>query len=169
MLKYIRDASSDNYHIVLLGDFNADLDNPRLSKADKRFFTHLNNLNLFDAFSVKFDRHRIDYTTHRSYNSSSRIDFIFSSVEIISNLIQCHTVDTPVFSDHMIVILKFANFLNSKNVKRNIPLKKVFDYDKMDDDKWKAFSEKTDALAKGCSLRLLDNKVIFTQSKLNRF
>ena len=37
VLKYIRDASSDNYHIVLLGDFNADLDNPRLSKADKRF------------------------------------------------------------------------------------------------------------------------------------
>ncbi|CAI2200976.1 15055_t:CDS:1, partial [Funneliformis geosporum] len=55
------------------------------------------------------------------------------------------------------------------NKKRNIPSKKIFDYDKMTEDKWDSFSNKVDALANGCYLRNLTNKSSFNQNKLNLY
>ncbi|CAI2197441.1 9520_t:CDS:1, partial [Funneliformis geosporum] len=79
--------------------------------------------------------------------SSSRIDYIWSSVDIISNFIDCEIVQlASTLTDHSIVFLYVENFLDIKNNKRNIPLKKIYDYDKMTKDKWLAFANKTDAL-----------------------
>ncbi|CAI2199250.1 9350_t:CDS:2, partial [Funneliformis geosporum] len=102
---------------------------------DKRFFTNLNNLNLFDTFTVKYDSQRSDYPTHQGPMSSSRIDYVWSSVDVISNFIGCETVQlASTLTDHSIVVLYIENFLDIKNNKRNIPLKKVYDYDKMTED-----------------------------------
>ncbi|CAI2199638.1 7193_t:CDS:1, partial [Funneliformis geosporum] len=47
----------------------------------------------------------------------------------------CETVQlASTLTDHSIVILYIENFLDVKNNKRNIPLKKVYDYDKMTED-----------------------------------
>ncbi|CAI2187587.1 12867_t:CDS:1, partial [Funneliformis geosporum] len=37
LMKYIREATSNNYYIVLLSDLNADIDNPKLHSQDKIF------------------------------------------------------------------------------------------------------------------------------------
>ena len=118
LMKYLRDAYSNNYHLVLLGDLNADMDNPKLHSQDKRFFSNLNDMNLFDTFSVKYDAHRSDYPTHQGPISSSRIDYIWSSVDVISNLVGCETIQiTSDLTDHSIVILYIDNFLDvSSNI-----------------------------------------------------
>ncbi|CAI2191359.1 1446_t:CDS:2, partial [Funneliformis geosporum] len=93
----------------------------------------------------KYDTRRSDYPTHYGPMSSSRIDYVWSSVDVISN------------------------FIDVKNNKRNIPLKKVYDYDKMTENNWSAFANKTDTLANGCYLRCLNNKTVFNQNMLNQF
>ncbi|CAI2193025.1 6957_t:CDS:1, partial [Funneliformis geosporum] len=88
-------------------------------------------------FTVKYDQLRIAHPTHHFTKSNSRIDFIWSSGDVISNFAHCDTKDVlPFISDHSIVILKIDNFLTAKSNKRNIPIKIVFDYDKMSDNKW---------------------------------
>ncbi|CAI2197322.1 9906_t:CDS:1, partial [Funneliformis geosporum] len=83
----------------------------------------------------KYDTQRSDYPTHQGPISSSRIDYVWSSVDVISNFIGCETVQlASTLTDHYIVILYIENFLDVKNNKRNIPLKKIYDYDKMTED-----------------------------------
>ncbi|CAI2186354.1 1854_t:CDS:1 [Funneliformis geosporum] len=102
--------------------------------------------------------------------SSFRIDYVWSSVDVISNFISYKTVQlTSTLTDHAIVILYIENFLDVKNNKRNIPLKKVYDFDKMTEDNWAAFAKKTDALANGCYLHCLNNKTVLNQNMLNQF
>ncbi|CAI2171389.1 18372_t:CDS:2, partial [Funneliformis geosporum] len=92
-------------------------------------------MNLFDSCTIIFDRLRANYPTFCSHNAVSRIDYVWSSVDIASHLVKCSTVDVPSnLSDHSIVILKCENFLNIKQTKRKIPLKKVFNLDKMTTD-----------------------------------
>ncbi|CAI2202135.1 5011_t:CDS:1, partial [Funneliformis geosporum] len=115
LIKYIREATSNNYLIVLLGNFNADMDNPKLHSQDKNLFSMLNNAHLFDTFTVKYNQLRVAHPTHRSTKSNSRIDFIWSSGDVISNFTHCDTEDVlPFISDHSIVILKIDNFLAAK-------------------------------------------------------
>ncbi|CAI2170766.1 4801_t:CDS:2 [Funneliformis geosporum] len=86
--------------------------------------------------SVKYDTQRSDYPTHQGLMLSSHIDYVWSSVDIISNFIDCKTVQlASTLTNHSIVILYVENFLEVKNNKRNILLKKVYDYDKMIEDK----------------------------------
>ncbi|CAI2192965.1 14902_t:CDS:1, partial [Funneliformis geosporum] len=60
--------------------------------------------------------------------------------DVISNFNYCDIEDVlPSVSDHSLVILRVDNFLAAKQNKRNISLKKVFDYDKMSDNKWLDF------------------------------
>jgi hypothetical protein len=97
-MKYIRDAYSNNYHLVLLEDFNADMDNPKLHSQDKYLFSTLDNYNLFDTFSVKFDCLRNNFHIHHAPSSSSRIDYVWASVDVISNFSHCETVEVlPAF------------------------------------------------------------------------
>ncbi|CAI2187527.1 2019_t:CDS:1, partial [Funneliformis geosporum] len=116
----------------------------------------------------KYDTQRSDYPTHQGLISSSQIDYVWSSVNVISNFVGCKTVQlASTLTDHSIIILYVENFLKVKYNKWNIPLKKVYDYNKMIKDKWLAFTNKTDALNNGCYLRSLNNKTVFNQNKLN--
>ncbi|CAI2200894.1 427_t:CDS:2, partial [Funneliformis geosporum] len=52
----------------------------------------------------------------------------------------CKTVEvTSQLTDHLIVIVKIENFLDIKHNRRNIPLKRVFDFNKMTEETWKLF------------------------------
>ncbi|CAI2198085.1 9753_t:CDS:1, partial [Funneliformis geosporum] len=104
---------------------------------DKNLFSMLSNAHLFDTFTVKYDQFRADHPTHRSTKSNSRINFIWSSGDMISNFSHCDIEDVlPSVLDHSIVVLKIDNFLAAKSNKRNISAKIVFDYEKMSDNKW---------------------------------
>ncbi|CAI2191652.1 17793_t:CDS:2, partial [Funneliformis geosporum] len=59
----------------------------------------------------------------------------FSANDVIANFDYCDIEDVlPSVSDHSLVILRVDNFLAAKKYKRNIPSKKVFDYNKMSDN-----------------------------------
>ncbi|CAI2200629.1 2488_t:CDS:1, partial [Funneliformis geosporum] len=91
----------------------------------------------------KYDHSRNNYSTHHSLLSKSRIDYIWSSTEVVSNFMGCDVLDVdPSLSDHFLITFTVENFLDIKNNKRNIPSKKIYDYDKMTDDKWETFSNK---------------------------
>ncbi|CAI2197459.1 7627_t:CDS:2, partial [Funneliformis geosporum] len=66
--------------------------------------------------------------------------YVWSTVDIASHLLKCSTIDVPsTLSDHSIVILKCENFLDIKQNKRKIPLKKTFNFDKMTTELWIQF------------------------------
>ncbi|CAI2197294.1 11750_t:CDS:1, partial [Funneliformis geosporum] len=107
---------------------------------DKKLFNTLNNLHLFDSFKLKFDQLCINYPTFNSYKSTSWIDYIWTSTIMVQHILDCKTVEvTSQLSDHLIVIVKFENFLDIKHNRRNIPLKRVFDFNKMTEESWKLF------------------------------
>ncbi|CAI2172533.1 5891_t:CDS:2 [Funneliformis geosporum] len=55
-----------------------------------------------------FDRLQANYPTFRSHNATLRIDYVWSTVDIASHLLQCSTVDvSTTLSDHSIVILNY--------------------------------------------------------------
>ncbi|CAI2191029.1 1988_t:CDS:1, partial [Funneliformis geosporum] len=84
----------------------------------------------------KYDQSRINYPTHQSPMSRSQIDYIWSSAEVVSNFMSCDVLDVdPSLSDHFLITFNVENFLDIRNNKRNIPSKKIYDYDKMTDDK----------------------------------
>ncbi|CAI2201460.1 4972_t:CDS:1, partial [Funneliformis geosporum] len=63
----------------------------------------------------KYDQLHIAHLTHHFTKLNSRIDFIWSSGNVISNFAHCDTEDVlPSISDHSIVILKIDNFLATK-------------------------------------------------------
>ncbi|CAI2181330.1 15467_t:CDS:1 [Funneliformis geosporum] len=98
----------------------------------------------------------------------SRIDYIWSSVDIVSNLLHCFTTEvSSQLSDHLIVSFKIDNFLEIKHTNRKISLKKVYDFDKMTPDKWTIYGDKVDALTNGCELTTLTHQTVFTQNRLN--
>jgi len=70
-------------------------------------------------------------------------------------------------SDHSITICSVDNYLEVKNNKRNIPKKTIFDYDKMDEERWTEFKNTMDALANSCELRLFQFNTKLNQTKLN--
>ncbi|CAI2198535.1 11612_t:CDS:2, partial [Funneliformis geosporum] len=90
LFEQIKFAVFNNFHIITLRDFNANMDKPQLPSS----------------------QHIIDC----------------KAVEITSQL-----------SDHLIVIVKIENFLDIKHNRRNIPLKRIFDFNKMTDETWKLF------------------------------
>ncbi|CAI2199452.1 8392_t:CDS:1, partial [Funneliformis geosporum] len=98
------------------------------------------NLHLFDSCVLKFDQLRVNYPTFKSYNSTSQIDYVWISTEAALHLLDCKTIEvSSQLSDHMIVLIRLENFLDIKNNNRNIPMKTVFDYNKMTDDRWTQF------------------------------
>ncbi|CAI2200770.1 14310_t:CDS:1, partial [Funneliformis geosporum] len=97
----------------------------------------LQNLHLFDAFTLKHSNDRVNYPTFTSSSSSSRIDFVWTSTELAFNFFDCNTESVlQQISDHAIVTCTVENFLHVKNNKHNIPKKTVYDYDKMNEELW---------------------------------
>ncbi|CAI2174070.1 16452_t:CDS:2 [Funneliformis geosporum] len=92
-----------------------------------------------------------------------------TNLEFTILLIKLQSHVDPSLSDYSLVTFDVENFLNIRNNKRNIPSKKIYNYDQMTDDKWETFSNKVDALANGCYLQSLTNKSSFNQNELNRY
>src|SRR6266498_4605242 len=95
ILLHLRFAHTRNYHTILMGDFNVNIDNPSLNRqfhtAKLRFISQLKELDLVNSYDLLSpdDHHKpYQHTWHNTLNTiSSRIDYIWYSLPLISNFI----------------------------------------------------------------------------------
>src|SRR4051812_41711513 len=131
------------------------------------FINSLTNYNLFDASTIIHET-QID-TFHRN-NSSSRIDYIWLTPELMLNTFEANV--SPVnfsLSDHCIVYAKYSNFLQIKSNDYKCLSKSSFNLNKMDAKKWTQFRDKLDSAVNGCVLKSLSTSTIWSQSTLNKY
>jgi exonuclease III len=166
----INDANANDFHIILLGDFNADIDRRSNPPYAKSFMTSLQHHGLCDVFNILYDDKRSSYPSFFRNSSHSRIDYIWTSSEITLNLTKGDTVHIMAdISDHSAVMATFHNFLSIKHNKHKTPAKIAFNYNNMDDTKWSKFQQKSDAMINNCQLKQLSSNSKWNQSSLNRF
>jgi len=158
----IKEASS--YQCIIMGDFNTNLDDfhdyieqGRKPPTRYNLYKFLDGRGYVDSHPTFEDLTiptfiRKDANTHTPLHST-RIDTIWISPTLLPDLLFTETWDTTSFynSDHYMVISYVStSFIAGAPLEARLKQKKekrgVFSYDKMNDDKWKAFSLDTDCM-----------------------
>src|SRR3990170_2384434 len=149
----VDDSIADNYDLIIMGDFNTNIDrfNHRvinnLSITGNRydFLNHLSTHNFNDT-SLKFDIHPTP-----TWNDQSRIDSIFVSSSIYNQTLYSNSTKLKFCaSDHKLVTSTFnrSYFLKHTTAaqsRRSHFRRTVFDFDKMTSPKWKRFTNESNA------------------------
>ncbi|GBC50785.2 RNA-directed DNA polymerase from mobile element jockey-like [Rhizophagus irregularis DAOM 181602=DAOM 197198] len=143
-------ARSNNYHVVILGDFNADeLSHSHLPQhhskilrsLSSRYFTdHQSHISSFSGPSPTFYHP----------NGSSRLDYIWSSPGFLapglfSHVESCPKLNDNPFTDHRVLITAFdfsSSFatLAKARLKQKSEQRTIFLYKNLKDDTWDKFS-----------------------------
>src|SRR3954464_3579189 len=145
------------------------MDRPHNPTNALKYFDNMYRMSLFDAFTLKHDCARSNFPSYVTSQSSSRIDYIWTSTEVSVNILDCFTIPLSInISDHLPVITKFTNFLDIKFNKRKKLIKSSFNFSKMNEQRWSHFENKLDALLNGCALKTINANTFWTQSLLNR-
>ncbi len=146
ILQHLRFAHTRNYHTIVMGDFNIDIDNPSLNRqfhtAKLRFISQLKELDLVNSYDLLSpdDHHKpYQHTWHNTLNTiSSRIDYIWYSLPLISNFIYYSSFKSELYqSDHHQLVLfldkhfLFLSATGSTNKKPQIS-KIKYQYDQID-------------------------------------
>ena len=159
-LEIFNSTLSPNIENVICGDFNMLLD-PKLdyvsntklsnpnknSETTKNFFSCLNKLHLSDTFRsanpnvLDFSRQGIykkaDGTIHIS---QSRIDYIFASNVLITNLTLCHISRDLVISDHYPIVCEFNLKIDNES-QPYLPPRSKITLPKLNDKLWEKWSK----------------------------
>ncbi|GET59571.1 reverse transcriptase family protein [Rhizophagus irregularis DAOM 181602=DAOM 197198] len=148
-------ARSNNYHVVILGDFNAD----------KISHSHLpqHHLKILRSLSSRY------FTDHQSYissisgpsptfyhqNGSSRLDYIWSSPGfpapgLFSQVATCPKLNDNQFTDHRVLITAFDfsscfAILSKARLKQKSEQRTIFLYKNLKDDTWDKFSNEVNS------------------------
>ena len=156
----IEDAQRKNFKLIVMGDFNV------CPEKYKKHYRSTGNIhwrykilhmleikNLIDIVDLYQDiTLQNPCNTFSNHNFSSRIDLIFISRDLIMETINAnnHNIDFYT-SDHLAVYVSFINnnIFNKKSFARNKQQKirkRIFNYDKMNEEKWLKFQEATNLL-----------------------
>src|SRR3954447_25554977 len=150
IIVHINSGLRDDFRVILLGDFNADLDvywsNVNNNTAQPYYFHFYNEifaLNFLDLYDICHDTPTL---TFQRGNLSSRIDTVFASANFSQDFLYSF-VDTPDLYklDHKIVIASFANPTRKQIAKSKLQQtrRQVPNLKKMDTSKWADFAEYT--------------------------
>ncbi|GET52559.1 RNA-directed DNA polymerase from mobile element jockey-like [Rhizophagus irregularis DAOM 181602=DAOM 197198] len=148
-------ARSNNYHVVILGDFNAD----------EFSHSHLpqHHLKILRSLSSRY------FTDHQSHisstsgpsptfyyqNGSSRLDYIWSSPGfpapgLFSQVETCSNLNNNQFTDHRVLITAFDfsscfAILSKAQLKQKSEQRTIFLYKNLKDDTWNKFSNEVNS------------------------
>ncbi|CAG8722387.1 15166_t:CDS:1, partial [Funneliformis mosseae] len=61
LTKWIKEALSLDYHVAVIGDFNADMDRQHNPTNTLKYFDTLLRMSMFNAFTLKHDCARIRF------------------------------------------------------------------------------------------------------------
>src|SRR3989337_421946 len=157
-------AITQNFKIILLGDFNANID---------EFNTHIiNNRSVnntkFSLLNFLHSHQFIDTATTfnafppPTWNDQSRIDSIFITFPLKLSILRSQTISPKFFrTDHKLFVSTFDRsfFITSVDAaqfRRSNFKRKVFDFEKMTPDKWTMFSNLGDS-------EFLSNELFFKE------
>jgi len=131
VFEWYLEAKHHNWNIIILGDFNANLNR------DKKFplFVNLSNAN---ATSL-LDFHNITSPTWIGPSAQSQIDDIWCNQELLLDLEKPIITDAEYItnSDHRIISTRWDTELQTSRGPRNKRRKrKIFQYEKIDSKKW---------------------------------
>ncbi|RIA79753.1 hypothetical protein C1645_839989, partial [Glomus cerebriforme] len=182
VINLLNQASLSNYKVILMGDFNLNFEKFSLEYRSNRslhwkygILRELERLQYQDSIALYHDITVSNpfYTFHprQSQLSASRIDAIWVSPNFImdtlsSNNFTCHYFNT----DHQAIKLSCitSGIFERKSfasLKQHDIKKRIFDYSKMDSDKWVSFQSEMD---NNTSLQYLSDLDLQSQSDINR-
>ncbi len=161
ILRHLQFAHTRNYHTIVMGDFNVDIDNSDVNSQSRptkmRFISQLQELDLVDSYTLTgsdISQRPYQHTWHNVSNTiASRIDYIWCSLPLMSNFVYHSSFNTELYqSDHCQLVLfldKRSLFLSANGSTNKKPQihKLQYHYDRMDVTLWDSFSVATDAYA----------------------
>src|SRR6266511_2341235 len=146
-------AITQSFKIILLGDFNANIDEFNSHIINNR---SVNN-NKFSLLDFLHSHQFIDTTTSfnnsppPTWNDQSRIDSIFVTLPLKPSILRSQTI-SPKFlrTDHKLFISTldrsfFTTSVDAAQYRRSNFKRKVFNFEKMTPDKWTIFSNLGDS------------------------
>ena len=149
LLKLIKEADQRKFHLVIMGDFNADMEryiakNKLATKGKYRILQMLLDKGLYDTQKVTCTDN-LHHTWIRNENTQRRIDYIWISEGLIQDLIVTKVNQNEMLTtDHHLLIMTLeGNKILGKRTKAYEKKKKitrnVFNLEKMTDKDWKNF------------------------------
>src|SRR6266542_3156426 len=114
IIQHLRFAHTRNYHTIVMGDFNVDIDNPALNRqsraAKMRFISQLKDFDLVDTYDLLSSDDSPKLYQHTWLNVSntisSRIDYIWCSLPLMSNFVYQSSFKSELYqSDHRQLVL----------------------------------------------------------------
>src|SRR3954451_24138150 len=163
LIEYVEDAQRHNFKLIIMGDFNVDPEKYKQGYQTTGTF-HWKYKILYDLeMKDLVDTVNLyqDITTQNNYatfipkqqtSSSSRIDLIWISRDLILETLNSNNYEPNLYStDHNAVFVSFLTnglFRNKQAAKlrQQKIRKRIFNYDTMDDDKWKKFRNATESI-----------------------
>ena len=160
----ITEGKSLGSHILVMGDFNADPEefekirntNAKAKIHGKyRILIELEKLRLHDIIKETLQIGKNIEHTWKNNNVTRRLDHFWCSKNLLDQIVTSLTIDdVAINSDHKMIqlIMTSSKFIANRNNaidKRLNNDRKIYEYKKMDVDKWNEFKEKTDNLLKG--------------------
>ena len=159
LTEHIQYAINKGYMIAIMGDFNVDILNQRMSEYHyKNQFQIIKSLQQFDFHDVidtihdvtESNPHNTWFSNKNNNDSKTRIDYIWLSSNLISHLLYANIDRTELYSsDHAIItcLLDKDAFFNNSFIahrKQNKITKTVYQYNDMNDESWKNFTKESD-------------------------
>src|SRR5215216_3996983 len=148
LLRLIDYSLQSGFHIIIMGDFNADLIKLQyLINSGKTILWKYDLVhglvlkNFLDLYDICHDT---PLPTFKRSNTASRIDAIFASQNLVSDFLYCNIIHSYLYkSDHEIVIAYFSNIQHESqsHSRINDTKRKVLLLKSMDPSKWTNFAE----------------------------
>src|SRR5579859_1637444 len=173
--KEVYEIYNSQSYCIITGDFNLGYNKYKEKKkksiVDWRFnilsfFEEKDFLDLIEVFySQESEKNKTldTFTATDKNKSSSRIDYIFTSTNLVQEVFAINNYNMDLFNtDHKAVIASFFteeifNLKTEAKLKQKNLMKEVFYYDKMTDDSWLAYTNTVQQTINN-SPQLLDNE-----------
>ena len=152
--QYIAEASGNNWHTIIAGDFNAvsnltldkfsTIKNFQKQKPSNHLLQHLNNLGFLDSFQELNPRKK-DFTWKNSQHSSSHLDQIWLSPSHTWNLTEAYIdedTNPTIPTDHKPCICKIEAWQLELTELTSLQYPNFrFNWSNASEDNWKDFSQ----------------------------
>jgi exonuclease III len=167
ILHLVSKSEDEGFKVIILGDFNLDPDkyDAKVCKGSipSKKFSIIERLRdkLYHDVHPYHEHNDIVHKFHTfaSSTAKSRIDLIWFPVSMIDQIsfVEIDDLTDEAKSDHLMIVVYFSaaclfGHVPIRKIKQRRAIKKLFDYDKMDADKWSSFSEQCDATLENLDL-----------------
>lgn len=162
IMNWIQNANSCQFNIIIMGDFNNNINNKKLPTR------HLLNKLQENGLTSLLDFNDITEHTWSRDNSKSQIDDIWTSYSILLDISEPKliTTDESTKSDHKILSIEWNTGIYIATGCKKRSKRKIYMYDKTTNDNWTEFA---DDLTKKMNELQLQSPTIQDETQLNKY